>query len=88
MILGISRNTDGSVKYVYVAEANHAGNELTAYTLEGLKKHWKRITADENGICKFSRLIQMDRVYNYAHTKNPTTVKEDLNTYKYTELWF
>ena len=91
MVLGISRNDDKSVKYVYVAEAKgRAGNHLTAYTLNGLKNHWKKNPKVKDGQCEYkdTRLIKMDRVYNYAHTKNPTTVKEDLNTYKYTELWF
>jgi hypothetical protein len=104
MVLGISRNDDESVKNVYVAEAKGpAGNHLTAFTLKEpynskdkyeLRRYWRRQcnVKDDNGkkYCEYkdTRLIKMDRVYNYAHTKNPTTVKEDLNTYKYTELWF
>ena len=96
MILGISRKDDGNIKYVYVAEATgENGNRLKAYSIEGLKKVWVNKTntkanKKEGYPCSYtdSRLIKMDNVYNYHHNKTPDKVREDLNTYKYTELWF
>ena len=92
MILGISRNSDKTIKYVYVAEATgKAGNHLAAYSISALKDKWKSTkTKKSSTTCTYkdTRLIKLDSVYNYYHTKNPDKVKEDLNTYKYTELWF
>ena len=91
MILGISRNEDKTIKYVYVAEAiGKNGNYLDAYTIDALKKRWKNSGTQTESCTSYkdTRLIKMDNVYNYAHNKNPDKVKEDLNTYKYTELWF
>ena len=90
MILGISRSGK-KINKVYVSEAIHVnGNHLAAYTIDELKNSWKSTQKVSSNKCSYKdvRLIKMDRVYNYAHTKNPETVKEDLNTYKYTELWF
>ncbi len=91
MILGISRNADKTIKYVYVAEAIGVnGNYLNAYTIDALKKRWANSGTQKESCTSYkdTRLIKMDNVYNYAHNKNPDKVKEDLNTYKYTELWF
>jgi hypothetical protein len=91
MVLGISRNADKTIKYVYVAEATGVnGNRLKAYSISALKKAWKSKTEASGTQCTYkdTRLIKMDNVYNYFHTKSPDKVKEDLNTYQYTELWF
>ncbi|MBO5752201.1 MAG: hypothetical protein J6S69_00735 [Proteobacteria bacterium] len=91
MVLGISRNADKTIKYVYVAEATGVnGNRLKAYSISSLKKAWKSKTEASGTQCTYkdTRLIKMDNVYNYYHTKSPDKVKEDLNTYQYTELWF
>ena len=94
MILGISRHKDKTINKVYVAEAiGINGNHLSAYTIDALKKDntWQYQEPETKTNCNNfhdTRVIKMDRVYNYSHTKNPDVVKEDLNTYKYTELWF
>ena len=94
MILGISRHKDKSINKIYVAEAvGESGNHLSAYTIESLQKDatWKYQTPTTGSNCHNfhdTRVIKMDRVYNYEHTKDPDKVKEDLNTYQYTELWF
>ena len=92
MILGISRKKDKTIDKVYVAEATGInGNHLTEYTIEELKtSKWAGSGTQKSSCTSYTdtRLIKMDRVYNYAHNKNPDKVKEDLNTYKDTELWF
>ena len=94
MILGISKHKDNTINKVYVAEAIGVnGNHLSAYTIEKLKEDhtWKYQKPTTGGECNDfhdSRVIKMDRVQNYEHIKDPDKVKEDLNTYQYTDLWF
>ncbi len=94
MILGISRKDDGAIKYVYVAEATgSSGNHLRTYSIKSLNasdSKWHSTMTENSKSCTYkdARLIKMDNVYNYYHTKNPDKVKEDLNSYKYSELWF
>ena len=74
IVAGVARKEDGSVKYVYVAEASSFGNGITRYSFSGFKSSkWGETSKYK------CYLVRMDNVYSYATKKYG--LEEDSNAY-------
>ncbi len=96
LVLGITYNSDKTIKYFYVG---NAGNRLSVKTVDDMK-NWGWVSSrdkdkpdawgkvfKEGDVCKDRRIVKMGHVYNYYSDLLKESGYEG-DTYQYTDMWW
>ncbi|MBQ9817969.1 MAG: hypothetical protein IJM59_10985 [Proteobacteria bacterium] len=102
MIIGMDRNTDGTLKWIYVGEASRKGNDVQKFSFEGFTQcsKWStpRCDSSKGGCVNDSEkciYYEDDKLKSYIikmdrvynYYSEYYNLSEDGNTYQYTDMW-